>query len=498
MKSLILFLFLAYTIQLKINAQDSFILKESGPHSLNLPQDFDIKPDGNMLFLFSSIPQEGSTYVNKICEINPSGETVSTFTFNASLNDYAEYQHGLIIGDTLYVFGIEYETLGVNSYLPIMLMHKFDLQLNLNESYRFAMNQVSPYRVKLSNIKYINGKFYFVSSFGPTGNIRPIFASISKKGEIIDFVIEGEPGKNLMPYDFTIKEDGDLQTYALSSGYIAPQLMCGLVCNYNANFEIEYYSELPHLLTLFHSHAKSNDSVYYLSGQWIDQNASPPWHAGIFKMKNDTTVVYEFLYTTYPDTTACPAYYHSIEVLPDGNLIFCFIGNVLNNFYPQSEPAKINLMKLTPDFEVIWHRYIGEPDKKYDPYVMCTNDSDEIVILGACSQAQPGFNLDMDILFIKTTPDGLITGTHDDNPGIRTTETLLYPNPASDRVAIEYSMAYTGATLEIRSINGQGVFTTQLTANRQSVDISGIAPGTYVYRIFNKQGLDESGKLVVE
>jgi len=439
---------------LQSKAQDGFVVKQSGPNSMNLPQDFVIKPDGNMFFIFTSIPQEDPNYVNKICEIDPLGETVNTFTFDASLNDFAEYQHGLIIGDTLYVFGIEYETLGVNSYLPVMLMHKFDLQLNLTETYRFAMDQLSPYWVKLSNIKYKNGIFYFVSSFGPTGNIRPILASISKNGEMIDFVIEGEPGKNLMPYDFTIKEDGDLQTFALSSGYIAPYQMCGLVCNYNPDLQVEYYFELPYLFVSFFTYQQENDSIHYLSGQWIDQNASPPWHTGILKMKNDTLLLDQFIYSTYPDTTACPAYYNSIEALPDGNLIFCFIDNVMQNFYPQTEPAKINLMKLTPDFEVIWHRYIGEPETKYDPYVMHTTDSDEIIILGAYSLVQPGLNFDMDVLFIKTTPDGLITGTDDDMPGIRSTETLLYPNPAQEFVMAEFSRAYREATLVISNLNG--------------------------------------------
>ncbi len=129
---------------------------------------------------------------------------------------------------------------------------------------------------------------------------------------------------------------------------------------------------------------------------------------------------------------------------------------------------------------------------------MRTTDTDEIVILGTYSLAPFVNSDDMQALFIKTNSEGIITGINQDLPGAKSTEALLYPNPARDVVAIEFSMAYAAANLEILNISGQRIFTTQLTANRQKIDISGIAPGTYVYRIYNKQGLDESGKLVVE
>ena len=499
MKKILSLILLLYLIQFQTNAQDSFVVKTSGPNLLNLPQDFVFTPNGNMLFIFTSIPQEGTYYENEIRELNPAGEIVNTSTFSHSTLDAVQYLHCLIVEDTLYVFGKGHRTIGGNTHLPFLLMHKFDLQLNLIRMHEFWLEQISPSNILHGRVKYNNENFHYICGFGSIGNLRPFHAEISKQGELIKFNIEGETGKTLLPYDFTIKDDGRFQTYSLAVGYTSPYLICGFICNYNQDFQIENYFQLPSKFGFFHTHEAINDSTYYLSAEWIE-SPSPvtTFRAGIFKIKNDTTIVDEFLYTTSPDTSACPAYYHSIEVLPDGNLIFCFIGNLSAQFYPQPEPAQINLMKLTPGFEVIWHRYIGEPGTKYDPYVMRTTDADEIVIFGAYSISTTPPSNEMQALFIKTTSEGIITRTHDEPSGVRSTQAIVYPNPARDFVQIEFSMAYSQATFSLLDISGKTVFEKQLTTNKQSLDISGIPAGTYIYRVFNNNGLDEKGKLMVE
>jgi len=499
MKKILSLILLLYLMHFQTKAQDGFIVKESGPNLLNLPQDFVISPNGNMLFIFTSVPQNGYLNVNEIRELNPFGEIINNFSFSDSTLDDVQYTYCLIVEDTLYVFGKGYRNIGGNSYLPFLLMHKFDLQLNSISMHEFWLEQLSPNMIFHGRVKYINENFHYISGFGAIGNLRPFHAEISRQGELINFNIEGEAGKTLLPYDFTIKEDGGYQTYSLAVGYTSTYLICGFICNYNRDFQIENYFQLPSDLGFFHTYKAINDSTYYLAAEWLEfPSPVTSFRAGILKIKNDTTIVDEFLYSTYPDTSACPAYYHSIEVLPDGNLIFCFVGNLSAQFYPQQQPAQINLMKLTPDFEVIWHRYIGEPDTKYDPYVMRTTESGEIVILGAYSHAPPGNAFEMQALFIKTNSEGIITGTNDEPSGVRSTQAIVYPNPARDFVQIEYSMAYTQATFSLLDISGKTVFEQQLTANKQSLDISGIPAGTYIYRVYNQKGLDESGKLMVE
>lgn len=77
-------------------------------------------------------------------------------------------------------------------------------------------------------------------------------------------------------------------------------------------------------------------------------------------------------------------------------------------------------------------------------------------------------------------------------------ESIVYPNPATNFVQVALSMKYSKATLQIMDISGKMIFEQILNTNSQRVDISKIPSGTYVYRIFNYEGMDERGKIIVE
>jgi hypothetical protein len=213
-------------------------------------------------------------------------------------------------------------------------------------------------------------------------------------------------------------------------------------------------------------------------------------------MTTGNIVVDEFLYEAVPDTSGCPAYRNSIDQTPDGNIIFGMTGNIVLQLFPQNKPAYINLFKLTPDLDIIWHRYIGFDESKNDAFVVRTNNEGEIIIFAALSPA-PNTNYDSQLMFIKTDQDGIITSVDDRTTKFTSTETLLYPNPAQEQVVVEFSLAYSRAWLEISNMNGQQVLAARLTENAQQVDISALPAGSYIYRIYNSAGLNESGKLIV-
>ena len=103
-----------------------------------------------------------------------------------------------------------------------------------------------------------------------------------------------------------------------------------------------------------------------------------------------------------------------------------------------------------------------------------------------------------EVFLMKTDSEGLLTGIGDNEQQIKTTEAILYPNPARDIINVEFSMLYQKATFSLTDISGKTAIVKQLTANRQTADISAIPTGTYVYRIFSNDGLDERGKILVE
>jgi len=102
-----------------------------------------------------------------------------------------------------------------------------------------------------------------------------------------------------------------------------------------------------------------------------------------------------------------------------------------------------------------------------------------------------------DIFALKLNSDGLIVDVPENAPW-QATEAIVFPNPAKDFVNIEYSQVYQTASFQLMDIGGKMVLEKQLKSNYQSINISLLPAGTYVYRIFNMDGLDERGKVVKE
>ena len=498
MKKILILIFALGILPLLCSAQDGFVVKSAGPEIFNIPEDMLIKPDNNMLFMFTSVPEDGSElYTAIIRELNPAGEIVNSYIYADSLNDYGEFTHLLLVDDTLYLFGWGYKVPEPNIYNTIFRMQKLDLQLNLIDDYQILLDELYPYGVVHGRAIFNNGSFYYMNSYGTSNSLMPFYIEVSKQGELINFKAEELDGSIITPYDFDVKADGSFQAFIGVVKLMGFPDFSGIIGNYYADFGLQSYLALPYNFFNFFKHEPVNDSVYYLGGQWIKWGADTGWRAGLLKMKNDTTVLKSFIYSTYPDSAACPAYRQSIEILPDGNLIFCFNGDLTIQMFPQMQQAKINLMKLTPDLEVIWHRYIGEPNATYDAYKMNVNADGEIAILAAFSSAPWTNFYDMSAMFIKTDKDGLITGTNDLEHKISSTEAIVFPNPASEMVSVEYSMAYTSATFSLKDMSGKTMLKKTLADNKSNVNISGIPAGTYIYRITNPAGLNETGTIVV-
>ena len=121
-----------------------------------------------------------------------------------------------------------------------------------------------------------------------------------------------------------------------------------------------------------------------------------------------------------------------------------------------------------------------------------------IVVLGTYSTTPPTNPDIKEVFLMKTDSEGLLTGIRENEIKIKMTESILYPNPASEILNIEFSQVYQMATFQLMNTGGKMVLEEQLNSNYQSINISVLQTGTYVYRIFNKNGLDERGKIVVE
>jgi hypothetical protein len=324
-------------------------------------------------------------------------------------------------------------------------------------------------------------------------NISPFSLTISFDGELVAESHDLNAIPPVILYDLI-----ETQNPTASSAFVMKlDQLKGFIYNYDKNLSLLSAIQIPDDFRMYFTSLRLNDSVFYLSGNYREPVTFTNQQVGVLKMKTDGTLLNDYLFNPLADSTSYPAYYNSLDYAADGNLILCSSYGILNQFMPQQAPSFICLYKLSPDLDLIWQRYIGG-EANYEAYSMRVAPDSGIVILGKFSKVPPQSYYKQEMIIIKTNKDGIVTTTGQHEIEIKTTEAILYPNPAGEKITVDFSQLYNSATLQLMDISGKTVFRTQLTSNRQTIDISALPAGTYLYRISNQKGLEETGKLVVE
>ncbi len=238
-----------------------------------------------------------------------------------------------------------------------------------------------------------------------------------------------------------------------------------------------------------------DESTFYFAGNLYDTLIVQTQHLGIIKVDDKGEVLNEFYSYNLNDSSTQVAIHNSVDWLDNENVLLCSAINVKFPYTLQPDPSYIRLTKLTSDLDLIWNRWIGG-DGMYEAHVMRTTPENGILVAGCYSDTPPTSSTKKQLFIMQTDGNWLFTGIEDEK--IKTTEAIFYPNPASSHVNIEFSQVYQKATFQLMDIGGKIVMEKQLYSNHAQMEISAIPAGTYVYRIFNKDGLDERGKVLVE
>ena len=161
----------------------------------------------------------------------------------------------------------------------------------------------------------------------------------------------------------------------------------------------------------------------------------------------------------------------------------------------QSTPSWIQVTKLDMELNILSHHFHGG-DAFYMPNCVIPTLDNGMLITGYIYDYNSG-EQQHDIFVLKLNSNGMIVDVPENAPW-QSTEAIVFPNPASEMINIEFSQVYQKANFQLMDIGGKVVLEKQLNSNYQSINISTLPAGTYVYRISNKDGLDERGKIVVE
>lgn len=173
--------------------------------------------------------------------------------------------------------------------------------------------------------------------------------------------------------------------------------------------------------------------------------------------------------------------------------IFCLsmqgVGNGTLHWF-SSFPVNACLSIMDYDMNLISQTYLDDEACYTGCEVKATSDGGCIFI--ATRYDYMAGNLERDLVVVKTDSNGIFTWTTEiplpDLPN------GIYPNPANEYIHIKDK--FIPGTLQIFDMNGNQVLD---AVAKSAVDISNLASGNYVYRIFDEKGMVSSvGKMVVE
>jgi hypothetical protein len=461
------------------------------------PWDILIKSDGNMLFC--SFYRSDDRSWSSIWELDQAGEIINEWTFTNTSEEFLKGTNILQAGNKIYLFGIG-ENIENGIIKGFISMRKFDEQLNELGNYRYHLNNIKHQSIGPIRV-ILRGQIFHIFTMVEIepGWITPGYFKISLSGiKLHSAFLPPSSDQELWPYDMCLMPGSDnlytvnwddrviFNTFGVFTEF-------DTAMNIVSQFPLGNNSSNPSSLPDFDIMNCENNMLYTM----YNEQGMMQRNSVVEKRRIDGSILNRFVYECPEDSASYIAIRCALDTLPDGNLIFCTTKNVDTHIGLQLEPTQIRFFKLTPDLELIWQKFLFGDDGNYRVWNIKAHADGGMVISGTLSPTPPQ-SWANEIFFMKTDSEGLLTNIGEGEPKIKTNEAILYPNPACEIINIEFSQAYQRATFQLTDIGGKPVFEKQLDSNFQKINISTIPAGTYVYRIFNSEGLDERGKVVIE
>jgi len=465
--------------------------------NIHSPWDILIKPDGNILFCSSYYRSSVKSW-SSIWEVDQTGEIINEWTFTNTSDEFLSATRMLEVDNQIFLFGAGQRN-QTDSIEKFVSMRKFDMQLNELEDHQLHLTGMQHQSLWPMRIIYKDLIFHIITiiAYGPGSSSATAgyFKTSTTGTNIQSAFLPPSSGYRLRPYDFCFLPGSD-NLFTATLDELTIYNTGGVIIEFDTSMNI--IEQIPldsYPAFLDFGIFGQADTTYYAMFNFFAffGDISP----GIEKRDLHGNILNQFVYECPEDSASWIAYRNALDTLPDGNLMFCATKNI--DFYSgiQQEPTSIMLFKLSRDLELIWQRFIFGDNGNYRVWSMKAHPDGGIVVLGTLSRTPPFSNAE-EVFIMKTDSIGLVTGINENEAKIHCAEAILYPNPASEFVNIEFSQVYQKALFQLMDVGGKVIFEKKLFGNHQSINVSSVPAGTYVYRIFNEEGLDERGKVVVE
>ncbi len=251
----------------------------------------------------------------------------------------------------------------------------------------------------------------------------------------------------------------------------------------------DYLYSRPHWINEPFGVKWDSDTTFYLTGEWND---GPDDDIGFFKQFHpidSTGNIFNTWGTT--DTLDIPA----ADALDYKNKDSIYIGGTTNFwFYYNPTPSWYFIIQTDSSLNIRWERFYGG-DAHYAMWKIIASKDGGCIIAGTRYDYQNVTEEQLDIHILKLNSEGLLVSTPE-QPGIEMHEAIVFPNPGSDQIRFRIASQYKQSTFEMFDMHGRIVLSEQVIGKWGEVNSTHLSPGTYVYRIFNQDGLFESGKWI--
>lgn len=233
------------------------------------------------------------------------------------------------------------------------------------------------------------------------------------------------------------------------------------------------------------------DTSFYLAGEW---NGGPDDDVGIIKQYHpiDTTG-HLFQHWGTVDTLDFPALWGALDY---NNKDSIYIGGTTNFWvtYYGTWPSWYFIIQTDSMLNVRWERFYGGDAYYVMQKIIASNDGG-CIVAGTRFDYQNVTENELDIHVMKLNNEGLLVGTND-KPALKMHEALVFPNPGSNYLRVRVAAQYRHSVFELYDLSGKQVLKQQITGKWAEVNTTFLKTGTYVYKIYNNEGLYETGKWV--
>lgn len=391
----------------------------------------------------------------------------SEFTFFAAISEFVDENITNLI---LVSFDTDFNVLDT---------HKTQISAGRFSSANIFVNHANEYIMSGSyDINHLNSKIPYVFVIDENLNLtRQVYITgTNRSGTLVMNTVE--------------KSDDSGYYMALWGGFLTYSLneFLELDTNFQVSKSIIVESAVNHSSNI----VATSDSTYCISGRFFytstgERNMAivkyDTAHAEIMRKEfiiedsQDVAGVYKnFFYSlTEPETL-----YFTGTVNP---------GDVLE-FHYQSTPSWLAVYKLDTDLNVIWERFYGGDAFYFNTYSIPTSDGGILL----CN-TRYDFNgvPEYDAHFLKLDADGNLPAALEEQPEIKVSEQILYPNPGTSELTVRTAVQALGGIFTLRDISGKLIL--QQTINEQitTLNTTYLPAGTYLHTYTRESAQTQSG-----